>query len=150
VNDRGYGLGLGSEGELGSLQMNLRSVGRGVSEAQTGVDDDTRTFPIRRVYGNGLDLNEDFIITGHRNGHLLNQRGAVLNSDRHQSLRLGRVGGGRPTGWVTTAFMRGGTPMEDMGVAAGGSEQAREMGCGITTLYSYREQMREGASSNLM
>jgi len=118
---------------VGLLQMNLRSVGRDVSEVPAGLDDDTRTFPIRRVYGYGLDLNEDFMITGHRDGHLLNQRGAVLNSDRYQGLRLGSAGRGRPTGWVTTAFMRGGTPREDMGVAAGGSEQAREMGCGITS-----------------
>ena len=80
--------------ETGLLQMNLRSEGRDVSQVPAGLYDDTRTFPIRRVYGHGFNSNQDFIITGHRDGHLLNQRGAVLNSDRHQSLRLGRAGEG--------------------------------------------------------
>lgn len=84
----------GRVGEVGSLQMNLRSEERDVSQVLAGFDDDRRTFPIRRVYSYGLDLNQDFIITGHCNRHLLNQRGAVLDSDRHQSLRLGRAGEG--------------------------------------------------------
>ena len=110
-----------------------------VSQVPAGLDDDARTFPIRRIDSYGLDPNQDFIITRHRNRYLLNQRGAILNSDRHQSLRLGRGERRRPTGWVTTAFMRGGTSREDMGVAAGGSEQARAVGCGTTTLYSCKE-----------
>ena len=78
-------------GEVGSLQMNLRSVEReGERHISQGLvwrfDDNTRTFPIRRINGHGPDSNEDFIITGHRDVHLLNQRGAVLKSDRHQSL----------------------------------------------------------------
>lgn len=104
----------------------------------------TRTFPIRRVDSYSLDLNQDFMITWHRDGHLLNQPSAVLNSDRHQSLILGEGPGVRKlTGWVTTAFMRGGTSLEDMGRGGGGSEgseQARKVGRGMTTLYSYREE----------
>lgn len=43
---------------------------------------------------------------------------------------------GGPTGFVTTAFMRGGTSRKDMGgVAAGGSRQARVVGYGTTTLF---------------
>ena len=119
-------------GEVGSLQMNLRSVGD-VSLAPGGLGDDVRTFPIRRVYGYGLDLNQDLIITWHRDGHLLNQRGAVLSSDRHQSLSWGGSTWGL-TRSVTTAFMKGGTSRKDMG-AAGGSKQAREVGYGTTTLF---------------
>lgn len=100
-----------------------------------GSVDNTRTFPIRRVYSHGLDSNQDFTSTGHRDSNLLNQRGAVLNSGCHQkpgvregmrgmwTYRLsdyrshegrhvyGRhgVGGGRKGG-----------------VAAGGNKQARE------------------------
>lgn len=88
-----HDVGLGCPSEAGLLQMNLRSVGD-VSCVVAGLGDDARTFPIRRVYSYSLYSNQDLIITGHCNGHLLNQRGAVLNSDRHQSLRLGRAGGG--------------------------------------------------------
>ena len=70
--------------------MNLRSDGGGrereeVSRAPAGLDDDARTFPIGRVYSYSPDANEDFVITGHSDGHLLNQRGAILGSDCHQA-----------------------------------------------------------------
>lgn len=79
--------------------MNLRSVEeerkeeRGISQVRFGYDDDdTRTLPVRRVDSYGLDLNQDFMITWHRDGHLLNQRSAILNSDRHQGLILREAG----------------------------------------------------------
>lgn len=76
--------------------MNLRSnkgrKRRRVSRVPAGLDDDARTFPIGRVYGYSPDANEDFVITGHSDGNMLNQRGAILSSDRHhQRLRLERV-----------------------------------------------------------
>jgi hypothetical protein len=80
--------------------MNLRSVGgegrkRGnVRQVPADLGDDARTFPIRRIDSYGLDPNQDFIITRHRDRHLLNQRGTILSSDRHQSLRLRRASGG--------------------------------------------------------
>ena len=88
----------GSAGEGDILQMNLRSVwGKeesDVGQIPVGPDDDARTLPIRRVYSYGLDFNQDFMITRHRDGYFLNQRGAVLNSDCHQSLRLWKASGG--------------------------------------------------------
>lgn len=86
------------------------------------------------------------MITWHRDGHLLNQRSAVLNSDRHQSLILKSAGSCELTGWVTTAFMRGGTSLEGMGgwQREGASKRGRWV-AGMTTLYSYRERMRQGA-----
>jgi len=73
--------------------------GRDVRQVPAGYDDDARTFPIRRIDSYGLDPNQDFIITGHCDRHLLNQRGAILSSDRHQGLRLGSANGGdQPVG----------------------------------------------------
>ena len=96
-----------SWGTWGLLQINLRSVEGGVAgkeerdvrQVPAGYDDDARTFPIRRIDSYGLDPNQDFIITGHWDRHLLDQRGAILSSDRHQSLRLGSgSGGNQPVG----------------------------------------------------
>ena len=81
-------------GEVGLLQMNLRSVeGKDMNEFPAGFDDDARTFPIRWVYGDGLDLNQDLIINGRWYRYLLNQSIAVLRANRHQSLVLMRAGG---------------------------------------------------------
>ena len=136
--------------KVGILQMNLRSVeGVGWGKFNWGCDGGahTRTFPVRGVNGYGLDANEDFIITGHSDGHLLNQGGAVLNSDRHQSLSEGWSAGGGPTGWVTTAFIRGGTCWGGIGWGEGEGGSGREAsgrgeGCGMATLYFYKEKKR--------
>ena len=135
------------------LQMNLRSV-KDVSRtgARGERNGDGRTFPIRGVYSNGLDSDQDLIITGHRDGHLLNQRGAVLDSDRHQSLRrLRKARRGGPTGWVTTAFMRGGTSGEDMRRRRGGwgSERASAGGVWVAERQPYIFIKNERPQSNL-